>query len=167
MRRVNIQYLHLCPVQLHTTDGHQWLTCLSELYIVTSMFGVDVRAANPTPERAVTTLRKTTDGDTMVAAIVTVKMARPPTNTARWPTSRAMCCCRQNAYRHAETIHSFQFLWQRIKKQTSCIQLECKHYHVRLCNFSKWTATLDTKLLRIFCSSTYKLTLYDWVWNWP
>lgn len=47
------------------------------------MFGVEVSAAKPIPESAVTTFKKETVGARMVAAIVMVKIHKPPTNTVR------------------------------------------------------------------------------------
>ena len=72
--------------------------------MVTSIFGVDVNAAKPTPDNAVTTLRKGIVGETMVAAIVNANINKPPTKTARWPKRRAMCCWMKKAYKHAEKI---------------------------------------------------------------
>lgn len=50
---------------------------------MTSIFGVEVRAAKPTPDKAVTTLRKGTVGAAIVAVMVIAKMKSPPMNTAR------------------------------------------------------------------------------------
>ena len=65
------------------------------------MFGVEVRAANPIPDMAVTALRKAMLGETMVAIMVREKPARPPRNTARWPIMSTMCCWTKKAYRQA------------------------------------------------------------------
>lgn len=65
------------------------------------MFGVDVRAANPIPDKAVAALRKAMLGERMVASMVREKPARPPRNTARWPMRSTMCCWTKKAYRQA------------------------------------------------------------------
>lgn len=61
------------------------------------MLGVEVMAANPTPESAVTTLTKVMDGAAMVAAMERVKTPMPPRNTKRWPRRWTRCCCTKKA----------------------------------------------------------------------
>lgn len=65
------------------------------------MLGVEVMAANPTPERAVTMFIKVMEGATMVAAMQRVKTAMPTKNTVRWPMMWTRCCCTKKAYRQA------------------------------------------------------------------